>query len=136
MLFVDWCSLVGPFIFPTLPQVWGWGSGVTGSRGRGSFAGESFLQWALCASALYGRVELLGEGGSVGALEGDLPASALGGGAAEAAVAGGGALHTGHLAGGGAHATPLLPLQLLPHQLALATHLWGRRGTQRPASRR
>lgn len=98
----------------------GLGSGVTGS--------SSWLQWALCAAALHGRFDLLGEGSPVRALEGDLPAAALGGGAAEAAVAGGGALHPRHLTGGGALAPPLRTLQLLTHQLPLAAHLCGGRG--------
>lgn len=90
--------------------------------GRG---GGVLLQWTLCAAALRGGLHLFRKGRSIGALEADLPLSALGGGAAEARVTGLRTLHPGDFTGGRAAFMTHVTLELLADHLPLARELCG-----------
>lgn len=94
------------------------------------------LQWALCAAALHGGLDLLGKGRSIGALEADLPSPALGGGAAQARVAGVRTLHPGDFTGGGADFMTHVTLEELANHLSLARQLYVEEGTEdRPSDK-
>lgn len=103
--------------------------GHEGALGGGKGEGEGEggrglgLQGALCATTLNRGVELVGEGGSVGTLEGHLAATALGGTTTQTTMAGRRALHPGHLTDGDTRQRPLVVLEVLTNQLPLAAHL-------------
>lgn len=85
--------------------------------------GRYLLQWTLCAAALHVSLHLFRKGRSVGALEADLPPSALGGGAAEARVTGLRTLRPWNFTGGGAAFMTHVTLELLANHLSLAREL-------------
>lgn len=88
-----------------------------GTRGEGWL----ILQRALCAAALHGGLHLLGKGGSVGALEAELPSPALGGGAAQTRAAG--AWTPSDFTGGGACFMTHITLEQLTDHLSLTRQL-------------
>ncbi len=101
-----------------------------GTRGEGWL----ILQWALCAAALHGGLHLLRKGGSVGALEADLPSPALGGSAAQARAAG--AWTPSDFTGGGAVFMTHITLEQLTDHLSLARRLCVEEGTEdRPSDK-